>query len=235
MRKNGILLIILLITGQGFCDQPFYKTHARGWHWYEQKQKDEEIASPTEQVESLRQDTESKLHKALLYPTTENVSAYIKAQEKVANKSEAFSNVWQKVIYTNPELDRTLQHPVSNNALHIARAEDLTQKRQKIRSLSKEYGLMYFFRGDCKYCQGFSSVVQNFAKFYNWTVMPIQIGGIASAEFPNAKKNNGIAENLGISKVPALIAVHPKTRKIVPLAFGYISESEIEDRVNVLT
>ncbi|CAL7960273.1 hypothetical protein MIDIC_10051 [Alphaproteobacteria bacterium] len=43
-----------------------------------------------------------------------------------------------------------------------------------------------------------------------------------------------MAQAFGIVQVPALIAAHPENKKITPLAYGYISESEIEDRVNIL-
>ena len=54
-------------------------------------------------------------------------------------------------------------------------------------------------------------------------------------EFPNAKQNNGIAERLQITHVPALIALHPKTGQFIPLAYGLVSEREIEQRVELLT
>jgi conjugal transfer pilus assembly protein TraF len=170
----------------------------------------------------------------LVEPTESNIIEYIKAQEKIGDRSEKFAKIWQQAIYKHPNLDRTLKYPVSNNALHIARYDEVEHKRNKIKSLSKEYGLMYFFMGDCKYCVGFSSVVKNFADFYNWDLMPIQIGNVGIDLFKNIKKDNGISITLGIKSVPALIAVHPKSGEIVPLAFGYISESEIEDRVNIL-
>ncbi len=59
-------------------------------------------------------------------------------------------------------------------------------------------------------------------------------GGTLS-EFPNAKQNNGIAERLQIAHVPALIALHPKSGQLLPLAYGLTSESEIENRVEMLT
>lgn len=230
-------------TSNAYCAS-FSKQKSRGWHWYEDRKQEEATSkndqiestklTPTEQIEQIKKDAEHKLNTALIQPTEKNVIAYIKAQERIGDKSEKFSKVWQQVIYKNPNLDRTIKHPVSNNALHIARSEELNKKRQKIKNLSKEYGLMYFFRGDCKYCQGFASVVQNFAQTYNWELMPIQIGEVGSAAFPNANHDNGISQKLGITSVPALIAVHPKTGDMVPLAFGYVSESEIEDRVNVL-
>lgn len=253
MLKLKFILIfnIVLIASLSYSKDAFYKGRARGWHWYETKPKEEEKEnienekidknpedtsklSPTEIINNIKKDTEAKLHKAIITPTEENIIAYIKAQEKIGDSSEKFAKVWQKVIYKNPILDRTLKYPISNNALHLARKDDLELKREKIRELSKEYGLMFFFRGDCKYCQGFATIVQNFSKLYNWDLMPIQIGTVTLPEFKNATHDNGVSEKLGITTVPALIAVHPKTGNMIPLAFGYVSEDEIEDRIDNL-
>ena len=64
--------------------------------------------------------------------------------------------------------------------------------------------------------------------------MAINLDGIGVPEFPDAKPDNGIADNLKIEAVPALVAVNPKDNSIVPLANGYLSESGIEDRVDFL-
>ena len=242
-----IVSIVLGIASSGYCNESFYKSHARGWHWYEQNTKNKEekklhtnenkvvmTYNPTQEVENIRKEAESKLHNAMIKPTEKNVIEYIKTQEKIADRSEEFSKVWQKVVYKNPELDRTLKHPVSYNALHISKEEVSKDKRQKIRELSKEYGLMYFFRGDCKYCQGFSSVVKRFASKYEWDLMPVQIGEVPIEGFENAKRDNGVSTSLGIKAVPALVAVHPRSGDMIPLAFGYVSESEIEERVDAL-
>jgi conjugal transfer pilus assembly protein TraF len=243
---SKVALLVLGIASSGYCNESFYKNHARGWHWYERNKENEEVIvtheqnskpsaiTPTQEVENIKKEAESKLHNAMIKPTEENVIEYIKTQEKITDRSEKFSEVWQKVVYKNPELDRTLKHPVSYNALHISKEEVSKNKRQKIRELSKEYGLMYFFRGDCKYCQGFSSVVKRFANEYSWDLMPVQIGDVPIEGFENAKKDNGVSTQLGIKAVPALIAVHPKSGDMIPLAFGYISESEIEERVDAL-
>ena len=233
-------LFMVFCFNSEFAYAGFFVEKSRGWHWYEVNEVEEEVLgdipqkNPTEQVEAIRKDIEGKLHKALIRPTEKNVIAYISAQEAIGDKSEKFANVWQRVVYKNPELDRTNRYPVSNGALHIFRNQELNQKREKIRQLSKEYGLMFFFRGDCPYCQGFASVVKDFSIRYDWSLMAIQIGDVGLDGFLDAKRDNGIAASLGISKVPALIAVHPRTKKMIPLAYGYISEAEIEERVNVL-
>ncbi|RZI47517.1 conjugal transfer protein TraF [Rickettsiales endosymbiont of Peranema trichophorum] len=242
MLRFALFIIILSTPIQARSDTSFYKDKKRGWHWYESKPKDMPKEStqssveltPTDVINTIRKDAENKLHRAIVEPTEKNIIDYIKAQEKIGNRSVKFSKAWQRVIYKHPELDRTLRHPTSSNALHISRQEESARKRRKIRTLSHEYGLMYFFRGDCQYCKGFAKVVRDFATFYDWKVMGIQMGEVGLAEFRDAKLDNGISRNLGITVVPALIAVHPRTGSMIPLAFGYVSEDEIEDRVDAL-
>jgi conjugal transfer pilus assembly protein TraF len=238
-----VLLLVVVIQCNNVAQASFYKQSGRGWHWYEkiskpkeqQKQQSmEKELSPTEQVMLMRKDVEDKLHAALIKPTEANLVAYIKVQEKIGARSEFFAKQWQRVIMTHPELDYSLKHPHSQNALHIYRAQMSENKRVKIEQLAKTHGLLFFFRGDCKYCQGFAAVVKNFAQKYNWAVLAVQIGEVGLPEFPQAQRDNGIASNMGIVHVPALIAVDPRNNKILPLAYGYTSEDEIENRVNLL-
>ena len=77
--------------------------------------------------------------------------------------------------------------------------------------------------------------MKSFAKTYGWSLLPVSLDGGTLPEFPHAKKDNGIAESLGVSHVPALIALHPKSGKFIPLAYGMVSISEIEERVELLT
>ena len=78
-------------------------------------------------------------------------------------------------------------------------------------------------------------LIKDFSGKYNWNVLAVSLDGKALPEFPNAKQDNGIGANLKVTSVPALFAVHPITKAIIPLAQGMISETEIEDRVLLLT
>jgi conjugal transfer pilus assembly protein TraF len=77
--------------------------------------------------------------------------------------------------------------------------------------------------------------VKRFAQKYGWSVLPISLDGGTLPEFPNARRDNGMAARLQITHVPALIALHSKTGKLLPLAYGMVSESEIERRIEMLT
>lgn len=220
----------------------FYQRHAEGWHWYcdsdqssvSSVQKEPSL-NPTEVIEGQRKKIEQKLHAAIVEPSRENIASYILAQKALMDQSQRFSESWKKVVMTTPSLDETLIHPVDQNARHVYYREKNQDLQDKIKKLASEYGLLFFFRERCPYCHGFAPIVKSFAKTHGWSVLPVSLDGGTLPEFPQAKQDNGIAERLGISHVPALIALHPESGKLIPLAYGMVSISEIEERVELLT
>ncbi|MBY0580774.1 MAG: conjugal transfer protein TraF [Rickettsiales bacterium] len=240
---KSLLMMILACNLVQKSEAYFYKEKARGWHWYEKKKeaKKEELKinevgakSASEQIEDIRKEAELRLHKAIVSPTFENIRKFRDATDKTMEMSEKFAYNFKRFIFTNPKYDPYIENPASSGALRIDRIQMNLAKKDKISELSKTHGLLYFFKGGCEYCREFSGVVKNFAAKYNWEVMAINLDGIGVPEFPDAKPDNGIADNLKIEAVPALVAVNPKDNSIVPLANGYLSESGIEDRVDFL-
>jgi conjugal transfer pilus assembly protein TraF len=226
----------------------FFEKRAEGWHWYEslRKSKTEEekigyglspssAQTPTEKIEAQRKQLETKLHTAILEPNRENIITYILAQKALMDQSQRFSEAWKQVVLTTPSLDETLIHPVNQSARHVYYDEQKRSLSKKIHVLSQEYGLFFFFRQNCRYCHHFAPIVKRFAEKYGWSVLGISLDGGSLPEFPHAKRDNGIVERLGITHVPALITLHPKSGKLIPLAYGMISEGEIEERVEFLT
>ena len=237
-----VLILLLIFRSDIIYGANFFGDRERGWHWYETMKKaddkieqEEDNIDPTEQLEVIQKEVKRKLHKALINPSISNVSEYMKMQAIISRKSQLFSDSWQKAIYLNPMLDRTIKNPVNYHGVHLQRELDIKKRKKALKLLSREYGLMYFFSNNCIYCKKFSPVVKSFTKTYGWDVMPIQIGAGISKNFPGAEKDNGIAAKFGIKTLPALIAVHPKTKRIIPLAFGYRAMDEIEERAFVLT
>ena len=232
----------------------FFEKRAEGWHWYEslsdnklKKRKAEEeksssgrsssssLQTPTEKIEAQRKELETKLHIAILEPNAENITSYILAQKALMDQSQRFSEAWKRVVLTTPSLDETLVHPVDQNARHVYYDEQRRELSKKIQGLASEYGLFFFFRQHCPYCHQFAPIVKRFADKYHWSVLGISLDGGNLPEFPHAKRDNGIATRLSITHVPALIALHPKTGKLIPLAYGMVSENEIEERIELLT
>ncbi|OJW49669.1 MAG: hypothetical protein BGO67_03960 [Alphaproteobacteria bacterium 41-28] len=224
----------------------FFEKRAEGWHWYEdstqcpvfsaqKKDKKNVSLSPIQQIENQRKGLETKLHAAIVEPTRQNIIAYILAQRSLMDQSQRFSEAWKRVVMTTPSLDETLVHPVDQNARHVYYDEQHKDLQARIKKLAQEYGLFFFFRKNCPYCHGFAPIAKRFSEKYGWSVLAISLDGGTLPEFPHAKRDNGISERLKVSHVPALIAFHPKTGKLIPLAYGMVSESEIEERVTILT
>lgn len=236
-----------LNNGWRLTPSSFFENHAEGWHWYQSQEtgvrdqesgkKEEKKSSqtPTQVIEEQRKELETKLHAAILEPTQANLMSYITAQKALMDQSQRFSEMWKQVVMTTPSLDETLTHPVDQNAQHIYYGEKNKELAGRIKALSAEYGLFFFFKGKCPYCHHFAPIVKHFAQKHGWSVLGISMDGGTLAEFPNARLNNGIAIRLQVAHVPALIAFHPKSDTMIPLAYGMVSESEIEERINLLT
>ena len=248
------LIVFLLFLNTGHCAlntasaSPFFEKHAEGWHWYqdppieneveEKKAKPDQTSlapTPTEKIETQRKALEQKLHAAIVEPTRENLVAYILAQKALMDQSQRFSESWQRVVMTTPALDETLVHPVDQNARHVYYGEKQKELDSRIKALAQEYGLFFFFKGNCPYCHQFAPIVKHFAKKHGWSVMGISMDGGALAEFPHARRDNGMAARLQVAHVPALIAFHSGSGQMIPLAYGMVSESEIEERIDLLT
>jgi conjugal transfer pilus assembly protein TraF len=53
--------------------------------------------------------------------------------------------------------------------------------------------------------------------------------------FPDARRDNGIAATLRVSQVPAVYLAQPFTGKIMPIGFGVLSESQLLERISIVS
>jgi conjugal transfer pilus assembly protein TraF len=54
--------------------------------------------------------------RAILEPTPDNVTAYIRFQRTQLDRASLFGDVWQRALWQTPDLDYTLQRPVGSVA-----------------------------------------------------------------------------------------------------------------------
>ena len=232
-----MILISLVFAG-------FFNEHSRGWHWYDDPVVEEEPKEKTPEktpenksqtavviIENIKKDLQEKLSEALLNPSAENIKAYIILQEKLSKQSELFAETWKKTIYQNPELDFSLKKPVNQMARHVYLDQEKIMKKQLIRSLSKEYGLFFFASSNCAYCHTFAPIVKAFANEYGWSVLAISADGSPVPEFEDYETNNGA---FPLKALPALLAIHPQTGEVIPIAYGLTSIEEMENRIVTL-
>ena len=248
--------LIVKIISVAYCTD-FYKKHAEGWFWYqdppvideekEEKEKKDETkeSKPRQtplnlaqkahkQMETFKKQLEDLKVIALVNPTPQNVASYMRVQKEMVDRSENFSKTWQQVVLTNADLNPEVQNPTAQYAQHIQHDVKTQQKKQTIARLSKTYGLIYFFKGNCPYCTGFAPIVKMFADKYNWQVMAVSLDGSPSDIFPDARPDNGIGEALQVKSVPALIAYNADTNDIIPISYAMTSLDQLENNVMAL-
>ena len=175
--------------------------------------------------------------KAILDPSTENITAFIQFQRQQLDRASMFSDVWQRAVWQNPDLDYTLQRPVGT----VAKAQWLsTRKADEDRSLNRlgeRYGIFYFFAQSCGACTVFSPILKSVADSHGLHVMAISTDGGPSDVFTRYSVDSGQRERMGLTSkaTPAVVLFDTVTKRAVPIGYGVIAADELMDRIYTLT
>ena len=228
----------------------------RGWHFYEEPASDEEAVPPPKtntaplppavappprapelvQFERLQKTLEEYRNIAIIKPTEANVRRYMELEAKVVSQASYFADVAQRVAWATPELDPTLQgRPVNAKALEVFEQEQLSSRSRSMAELGKDHVLFFFFRSDCPYCHAFAPTLAAFQVRHGINVVAISVDGGPMPGFPNARTDNGIARTLNVTQVPAVFLAQPYTGKITPIGFGVLSESQLLERISIVS
>jgi conjugal transfer pilus assembly protein TraF len=104
-------------------------------------------ASPSyrQQLDKIGARLEELKAKAILEPTSDNIIAYVRYQREQLDRASTFADVWERAIWQHPDLDYTLQRPVSTLGKTAWLAQRKTDREAVIASLSERYGLFFFY------------------------------------------------------------------------------------------
>lgn len=225
---------------------------ALGWHWYTEPPKilkeealpEEqplpghafEQLTPSQQLKSLQQVIQERLDKAILYPTTANIAAYLRAQNYFTNQASLFAQGFERAQLENPDLDYNLQYSHYNNIAHLQKDKDKRLKQQAIADLSQQYGLFVFYRGGEAIDVKTAEVVGAFAQANGVSMLPIHVDGIPAPSIVGSRPDLGQSAAMKIRNFPAVFLISPSTRDYKPLAFGFMSQDDLARRfLNVAT
>ena len=193
--------------------------------------------SAREEVAEIRETLEELRAEAVLRPTSDSVAAYISYQREQLDRASHFSDVWRRVLWQKPDLDYTLVRPVSQMGKRNwldARADD---REQVLATLHERYGLFYFYAASCTACTEFSPVLADFAQKHQLSVKAVSTDGGANPHFASAVPDQGQMARLGLagSPTPAVVLFDTETKAVMPVSFGIVAQSELADRIFVLT
>lgn len=190
----------------------------------------EQLAAVTEQLRELKA-------RAILEPTPENIEAYVAFQRVQLDRSGLFSDVWQRLLWQKPELDYTLQRPVSTLGKQAWLDARRGAKEGLMAQLSERYGLFYFYASTCPSCRLMTPVLKYIGEKYGLHIQAVSVDGGPNPDFPGAVVDRGQSARMGLTSktVPALVLFDTATKQPIPIGHGLLSADEIMERVFVLT
>lgn len=215
-----------------------------GWHWYnepiprkdiEPKQKknttpDLSKMTPVEQSKVLQQYTKEALAKAILYPSSENTTVFLKWQKFWTDHASYFSQSFAVAELDHPELDYNLVRSHYNGTSPIQQAQQKTEEDKAIQKLASQYGLFLFYRGSNPIDAQMAGVVAAFARSKNIPLIPVSVDGQVVPAVPETRPDDGQSEAMNIKYFPALMLVDPKAKTYRPLAYGFMTQDDLATR-----
>lgn len=218
----------------------------RGFLWYAppkppKSAKPQQQAKPRKPYQQLTNkelgaEIERLLALAVEKQSPEAVKEYLFLQQYAMDRASSFSDVFRRTVWTTPELDYSLRSRPTN-AMALA-AYDMQRDGKKAAAsdqLAKTHGMFFFFRGNCTYCHQLAPILKMYERQYGIEVFPVSLDGGTLPAFPNAKRDNGMSQNLNVSTVPAVFLADKRTGRIQPVGYGVMSLDELVNRVYVLT
>jgi len=173
----------------------------------------------------------AKKEAALDRQTEESLLSYIKVHKETFDRAQRFTDMWAVVMYTHPENDFASSNPMST-AGHEIYAEDKKVSEDDYLAAQKDkVGLFFFFTSTCPYCQKQSKLLKVFSDTYGWAVKAVTQDGRPLPEFPQAVTDNGMGEQLGVTKVPVIFLAIPDEQFLVPVGTGLITMDDLRVRL----
>lgn len=258
--KIVLTLGALLVTAaSSFAVEPgaplrYWSDTWRGWHFYEEPEPEFEHRIPPPprpapppsktvparrpelvEFEWLQKALEETRHIAVMRPTEANVRRYMELEAQVVARASTFADMAQRIAWTTPELDPSLQgRPVNAKALEVFDQLQMAQRSESIGALGRDHVLLFFFRGDCPYCHAFAPTLQAFQARHGIRVVAVSLDGGSMPGFADARRDNGISRTLQVSQVPAVYLAQPFTGVITPIGFGVLSEAQLLERIAIV-
>ncbi|MDB9569507.1 conjugal transfer protein TraF, partial [Providencia rettgeri] len=104
------------------------------------------------------------------------------------------------------------------------------KEKAAIQSLSSQYGVFFFYRGQDPLDNQLATVVREFAQSHNIALIPVSVDGVRSEALPETRPDTGQVAKMGITHFPALFLVDPKSEHYQPLAYGFMTQDALARR-----
>jgi len=160
-------------------------------------------------------------HKKMVQsPTLDNATEYQIVKEVARKKARAAATAMTMVTQINPSLDAQNDYPSSNTGRVAFQSQQKSEVESRLIDAKDSFGLLYFYRDDCPYCDAMNKSLQLFLAKYGWEV-----------KYVDTKNQKSMADMFSADSVPYVITVYRKSGESMPVTAGVIPLTEFEDRL----
>ncbi|MBU1664153.1 MAG: conjugal transfer protein TraF [Gammaproteobacteria bacterium] len=233
----------------------FFAGKAQGWFWYHDPRElpPEDESPPTPPPAPVRKDgaeTKAKhgpapfsvawlrkqmptlLDRAIDDPNRENVESYLYAQRLVMDKSQRFSEMSQRVVYSDPFLDENNRVPIASFAKSsFLNGIDVAADRS-LKALAHKAGLWVFFDSRCQLCRVHAETIEAMRKKHGFVVRYISLDGKGLPNIPAWVPDQGQSRTLNVRMTPTTVLVAPPNHFLV-VSQGMMAQTQLEERMLV--
>ena len=231
-----IVAILVLLSMSLYAG--FYDRSMEGFYWYDETEEQSKEEEPVvtadnaqEELALLQQRFKTAIALALLSPTKENVQDYMVLQGKIVGLSDAFSEVWQKVLLENAALNGELESPTAQFALEATKAMEYSNIEKCLKKNKSSWLLIFVYDSSQKYSQLAGEMMESFQADTGWEIVPVTLDGNDLPGWPNSKLTKDQGATLGIEAAPAYILVNKETEEIKHAGYGAIAISRLKSNI----
>lgn len=254
MNRVVMVLMALMMFVAFPVSADLYDRQPNSWVWYKDpaveapKPKPEEkkvvpgaTASPAfamsakDTLKKLGDEYEEAEAQAVLNPTNENIVREMTLKKQIMVLGETYADRVQQVTWKNPNLDYTLERPMTTDALFTANPVKQEKINEQLASVAKHKAIVYVFRSDCPYCKRFSPILNAFAKEKGFTVLTFSLDGRGNDIFPYPKTDLALlhAKNILPQVVPAVYLIDPRADTTDVIGFGLMNYLDLQNRISL--
>jgi conjugal transfer pilus assembly protein TraF len=230
------LILFLTFVYLDTLHASWYDQKLEGWYYFEDQQSPAE--KPPLSHEEAEEFLDAEKHKlkqllslAIVSPTKDNVENYIRHQRRWIQQSNTFAQSWGKILLDHPELGEFLNTPTSSYGILAKKAHDLKRRVELLQTLSKNYFLLLFFKGQDPLAQKVAEVAQLFAATNGWKYRAVSLDGVGLSQLKEFEVDKGLSQTFRVQASPSLFIVNPTENQAYPVGAGLISVSELEANI----
>lgn len=238
---KGWLLLLLLNTSWLLAVSPWYSEKNRGWYYFEENKqettgdldpeiKEISLENASKIIEEQKIKSEKLLSLALINPTVENVSNYLKHHKQLIDQAARFASTWKSALLLHPE--HTFDLPKTDYATLLMKAQDEKAREERLDLIKKKNFILFIFQGKDFLSQELGSILSNLSQRKGWKIEAISANGLPLESYPNAQINQGLIETIGAKVTPSIYLVDPIDNYILPLGTGLMDQETIEKNID---